>query len=100
MALTEPKIRTLKPGLKDLWTTDGHGLRLLAKPNGSRYWRFSYRFGKKKNRKHSLVSLYLQVVNLLEQIREITGRYYLVCASERIRNIPMKSGVANPQYGV
>ncbi len=48
MALTEPKIRALKPGLKDLWTTDGHGLRLLVKPNGSRYWRFNYRFGKKQ----------------------------------------------------
>jgi len=48
MALTELKIKALKPGLKDLWVTDGNGLRLLVKRNGSLYWRFSYRIQNKQ----------------------------------------------------
>lgn len=49
MALTDLKIKRTAPQLKDLWLTDEKGLRLLIKPNGSRYWRLRYRFnGKQK----------------------------------------------------
>lgn len=49
MALTEQKIINIKPSDKDQWLTDSKGLRLLVKRNGSRYWRFNYRFaGKQK----------------------------------------------------
>ena len=44
MALTDLKIRRTKPQLKDTWITDEKGLRMLIKPNGSRYWRLSYRY--------------------------------------------------------
>ncbi len=48
MELTERKIRGLKPDTKDTWIKDGSGLRLLIKPSGAMYWRFSYRIGKKQ----------------------------------------------------
>lgn len=49
MALTDTEIRQAKPVDKDLWLSDEKGLRLLIKPNGSRYWRLKYRFaGKQK----------------------------------------------------
>jgi integrase len=49
MALTDLHIKRAAPQLKDIWLTDEKGLRLLIKPNGSRYWRLRYRFaGKQK----------------------------------------------------
>lgn len=49
MPLTDTQIKQAKPGDKDLWLTDAHGLRLLIKPNGSKYWRLKYRYlGKQK----------------------------------------------------
>lgn len=49
MALTDIQIRQAKPQEKDYWLTDGGGLRLLVKVNGSKYWRLKYRYlGKQK----------------------------------------------------
>lgn len=49
MALTDTKIRALKPGAKPQKIADGGGLYLLSHPNGGRYWRFKYRWaGKEK----------------------------------------------------
>ena len=49
MALTDTAIRTAKPGPKAQKMADGRGLYLLLNPNGSRWWRFDYRFaGKRK----------------------------------------------------
>lgn len=49
MPLTDLKIKQAKPGEKDIWLSDEKGLRLLIKPNGSKYWRLKYRFlGKQK----------------------------------------------------
>lgn len=49
MALTDTAIRNAKPTEKPVKLTDGGGLYLLLKPNGSRWWRFDYRFdGKRK----------------------------------------------------
>lgn len=49
MPLTDIQIKKVKPANKDQWLTDEKGLRLLIKPNGSRYWRMKYRFaGKQK----------------------------------------------------
>ena len=49
MALTDVKIRNLKPKDKPYKTADYDGLYILTKPNGSRLWRFKYRIkGKEK----------------------------------------------------
>lgn len=49
MALTDTAIRLTKPAEKPIRKTDGNGLVLLINPNGSRWWRFRYRFhGKAK----------------------------------------------------
>jgi integrase len=42
--LSDLAIRRTKPGERDQKLFDGDGLFLLIKPNGSRLWRFKYRF--------------------------------------------------------
>ncbi|MFN3249004.1 tyrosine-type recombinase/integrase [Roseibium album] len=44
MPLTDRQIRSLKTPDKPKKISDGGGLHLLHNPNGSRLWRFSYRF--------------------------------------------------------
>lgn len=49
MALTETQIRQLEPDAKSYQCSDGRGLFLEIHPNGSKLWRFKYRFlGKQK----------------------------------------------------
>jgi integrase len=49
MALTDTGIRKTKPTDKPQKLADGGGLYLLLNPNGSRWWRYKYRFeGKEK----------------------------------------------------
>ncbi|HEI9851331.1 TPA: tyrosine-type recombinase/integrase [Serratia marcescens] len=49
MPLTDIKVKTVKPMDKAYKLTDGGGMYLLVKPNGSKYWRLKYRFvGKEK----------------------------------------------------
>lgn len=49
MALTDVKVKSAKPSSKPIKLTDGFGMHLLVHPNGSKYWRFQYRFtGKQK----------------------------------------------------
>ena len=49
MALTDLAIRRLKPSDKAYRTSDGGGLFIEVKPNGSKLWRMAYRFnGKQK----------------------------------------------------
>ena len=48
MALSDTAIRNAKPGDKPRKLADGAGLYLLLNPNGSRWWRFKYRFGGKE----------------------------------------------------
>ncbi len=49
MKLTDTEIRKKKPELKPKKLTDGMGLYLLVTPQGSKLWRYQYRFhGKPK----------------------------------------------------
>ncbi len=49
MALTDTQIRNAKPGSKPLKLTDGAGLYLEVRPNGSKLWRYRYRIAGKEN---------------------------------------------------
>lgn len=48
MALSDVKVRSAKPEPKAYKLTDCEGMVLLVYPNGSKYWRLSYRFGGKE----------------------------------------------------
>lgn len=49
MALTDTKVRLAKPEAKEYSLVDGDGMFLLIHPNGSKYWRFRFRFGGKQH---------------------------------------------------
>lgn len=49
MALTDTKVRSAKPQGKEYTLVDGDGMFLLIHPNGSKYWRFRFRFGGKQH---------------------------------------------------
>ena len=49
MALTDTKVRSAKPQEKEYTLVDGDGMFLLIHPNGSKYWRFRFRFGRKQH---------------------------------------------------
>lgn len=49
MALTDIKVRSAKPQEKEYTLVDGDGMFLLIHPNGSKYWRFRFRFSGKQH---------------------------------------------------
>src|SRR5580704_19373590 len=49
MSLTQLAIVNAKATDKPLMLADGFGLHLLVKPNGSKLWRFRYRFAGREN---------------------------------------------------
>jgi integrase len=51
--LTDTAIRNAKPKAREFKLSDGGGLHLLIRPNGSKLWRFRYRF----NRTESMLGL-------------------------------------------
>ena len=48
MKLTDIAARKAKPKEKDYKISDGHGLYLFVKKNGSKLWRYKYRFAGKE----------------------------------------------------
>lgn len=50
MPLTDRACKCALPKEKAYKLTDGHGLYLQVMPNGSKYWRFKYRYFGKENR--------------------------------------------------
>ena len=66
MKLTDTKVRSVKPSDKPFKLSDGGGLHLLVKPNGSKYWHQAYRFqGRQK-----LISLGVYPIVSLKDARE------------------------------
>ena len=49
MPLTAMAVQNAKPRENSYALTDGNSLHLLVKPNGSKLWRFRYRFAGKPN---------------------------------------------------
>jgi len=49
MLLTEQLIETIATPTRPTRVNDGDGLYLLVNPNGSKWWRFDYQFGGKRN---------------------------------------------------
>ena len=66
MALTAIQVKEAKPSDKDHKLSDGEGMYLLVKKNGSKYWRMDYRFAGK--RKTFAVGIFPQVS--LKEARE------------------------------
>lgn len=52
MALSDTKLRALKPAEKPFKIFDGEGLHIHVTPSGTRSWRMSYRF----DGKHQLLT--------------------------------------------
>ena len=53
--LNNTKLKNLKPKDKAYSISDGHGLYVEVKPNGSKYWRQNYRYnGKQKKLAHGV----------------------------------------------
>src|SRR5699024_12844211 len=50
MRLTVAAIASAEPREKPYRMTDGQGLYLEVRPNGSKYWRYKYRFNGKEKR--------------------------------------------------
>lgn len=46
--LTALQVKSAKPKEKQDKLTDGEGLYLLVMPNGSKYWRYDYRYQDKR----------------------------------------------------
>ncbi|HZJ13919.1 MAG TPA: Arm DNA-binding domain-containing protein [Chthoniobacteraceae bacterium] len=49
MSLNDRACKNAKPRAASYRESDGPGLYLEVMPNGSKYWRFKYRFGGKEN---------------------------------------------------
>lgn len=49
MKLTDAQIKNAKPSDKQYKLTDGQGMYLLVRPNGSKLWRLEYKLNNKRN---------------------------------------------------
>jgi hypothetical protein len=48
MALTDAKLRAIKPQSADFKVADGEGLYLLVTTTGAKRWRLAYRFAREQ----------------------------------------------------
>lgn len=64
--LTATAVKKTNPSTKPKKLSDGGGLYLLIQPNGSRYWRYDYRFSGK--RKTLAIGVYPEIT--LKKARE------------------------------
>ncbi len=76
MALTDTKVKAVKPAEKDFKLYDEKGLFLLVKANGSKYWRAKYTLGGKEK----LLALVC--------IQKLPSRMPAPCAIAHALNLP------------
>lgn len=75
MSLTDIQVKSAETPNKDLWLSDEKGLRLLIKPNGSKYWRLKYRFhGKQKT---LAIGVYPEVSLKAARLAVVDARFLL-----------------------
>ncbi|WP_031482019.1 tyrosine-type recombinase/integrase [Maridesulfovibrio frigidus] len=76
MALTDAKVKAVKPTIKEQTLNDGEGLSLVVSPSGRKWWRFRYQM----NGKRTMLSL---------------GTYpYITLQEARLKRGELKSQVA------
>lgn len=80
MPLTDTAIKNAKPQATPIKIRDGGGLYLLINPNGSRWWRFDYRFGGK--RKTLSMGVYPDVPLKLARERRQEARTQLAAGAD------------------
>ena len=76
MSLTDVQIRSAQAVEKPIKLPDGNGLWLLINPNGSRWWRFRYRYGGKE--RNISLGVYPDVSLKLARARRDDARRMLV----------------------
>ena len=98
--LSESEIETACPGNGSYKLCDGYGLYLLIEPNGSKLWRYNYRF---KGKQNSISLGKYPDVSLSEaRIKRIESRRLLiegldpsaVKKEERVRNMAEKDAIS------
>ena len=83
MPLTDLEIRRAKPAEKTYTKADGNGLSLHIEPNGSKGWRFRYRFeGENELSGHSFGNLF---ITALAQVYDGDIEEALEAASKLLR---------------
>ncbi len=93
MKLSDSSIKTLKPKDKPFKLFDGEGLFLLVKPNGSRYWRLSYRQSGKS--KTLAIGVYPQVTLKEARVAKNAARKLIAQAIDPVAH--RKAAVAAEQ---
>lgn len=102
MALTDIQIKRAKPQDKPYTMNDGHGLSLLINPDGSKGWRFRFRFAGKARLmsfgSYDLVSLAeargkrdtarKQVANGIDPVEERKAQNWHSNSQQRIHSKP------------
>ena len=87
--LTDLAVRNAKPGKTSRRISDGGGLFLEIRPNGSKYWRLAYRFNKKQ--KLLAIGVYPQVSIQVARDHARTARDHL--AAGRDPGLPGQPGM-------
>lgn len=94
MALTAIQVKNLKPTDKNIWVSDQKGLRLLIKPNGSKYWQLKYRY--KEKQKTLALGVYPEVSLADARLQAERARGYL---AENIDPSAIKKATKHNYYG-
>ena len=75
-ALKDTQVKKAKPRDKQYKLTDGKGLFIIIRPNGSKWWRFKYRFADK----HREISfgVVFPLWRVFHEVRSCTTKRYFI----------------------